>query len=200
MRKARLLRLAVAVVLTAVVAFALRDAVEEAIIGPAAYVWWVVGILWRSVPQLLFWTLAAVGVLILVLDSLLPSAQAISSRRVPATPSLVRGPIEEVAEWMRRAPKGTYLKWRVANRLSVLARELLAQREGREKRRPSTRLVGRDWSPPEGIADYLEAGLSGPFAQHVPPRRPWSRVAATPLDIDPGAAIAYLEKQMGEEA
>jgi hypothetical protein len=187
-------------VLAVVLAFALRDAVEEAIIGPAAYVWWVVGILWRSVPQLLFWTIAAVGVLILVLDSLLPGAQAIPSRRVPAKPSPARGPIEEVAEWMRRAPKGTYLKWRVANRLGVLAQELLAQREGREKRRPSTRLVGRDWSPPEGIADYLEAGLSGPFAQHVPPRRPWSRVAATPLDIDPGAAIAYLEKQMGEEA
>ncbi len=72
--------------------------------------------------------------------------------------------------------------------LSLLAVEILELR-GNNSGRVKT-LKGRDWNPPPGVQDYLEAGLNNSFADY-----PLSR-KITPFSVDVEIVVNYLESQM----
>jgi len=106
------------------------------------------------------------------------------------------GPVADLATTLEKSRQGTYFKWMVAHRLGRLTRALLAQREGHRNNKRFGPLQGRDWSPPQPVAEYLEAGLSGSFADYPRRRLPSRRRAPTPLDLPPQEAVRYLESQM----
>ena len=196
MTRFRSVRLGLAVALAAGLAALLRDVIQQAVILPFAYAWWLLGLLYHAVPQVFYWSLLSAVVFLLLLDSLLPRGHVISRRR--AESKSVLGPIESLSDWMRRAPRGIYYKWLIASRLGKIARELSAQRDGLAPIRVFEPLGARGSSPPEEIAAYLDSGLRGSFADYPPPRWPWSPRVVTPLDLGPEDAIRFLESQVAE--
>jgi hypothetical protein len=181
-----------AVLAAASIAFILRDAIHEIIIVPLAYIWWVIGLYYRFIPQTLVWILLIFLVLFTAARALLISIPVRS--RVIQKKDLVEGPIGQLSTLMQKQRRGMYYRWVLANRLGKLGRELLDQREGHVSAKRFTRLAGRDWKPPAGVAAYLECGLNGSFADY--PQSRWSQPRPTPLDEDPRHVIEYLETEM----
>ena len=103
------------VAVAAVLAFALRDVVERSIIQPVAYLWWVLGLYYTAFPQLALWVTLVVVVAFLGLGTLTMDPLRLRRKRPEMRP--VQGPVETLAVWMVKAPKGIYFKWLIAQRL-----------------------------------------------------------------------------------
>ena len=184
------------VIIGVVLAFPMRDAVHQIIVVPLAYFFWVLGLYYRSYSQAIVWAIFIAITLFILLGSLLGGERR---RKVEKLPEFsYEGPVEALSISLGKARKGIYHRWRVANRLSRVARDLLAQREGLEIQEvQQNRLSGRDWSPPRDVDKYLQAGLFGSFSSYPRPR--WwrfERAESTPLDLDVEDAVTYLEGQM----
>jgi hypothetical protein len=98
--------------------------------------------------------------------------------------------------WFKQREGGTYYKWLVANRLGKLAQRMLIQQEGGRPRSVFAPLTSADWQTEPDLQAYLETGLHGSFADY-PARtvlfRPSPR---TPLDLDAGLVVRFLESKM----
>lgn len=194
MTRRQWLVIASVVVLSAVLAFALRDMIQRTIVMPALYMWWVSGIFYHSIPQIVLWGVMLFLVSIIVAGSILPREQF--SRSEGLKRKSIHGPIENLAVWISKTQGGIYYKWLVANRLGKIARELLIGRNGQNPGRSLQRLNGRDWNPPDEVGAYLESGLNGSFADYSQPRWLWSKPNPTPLDLSPQDAVEFLESEM----
>jgi hypothetical protein len=194
MTRRQWLVISLVIVLSAVLAFALRDVIQQTIVMPALYASWVLGIFYRSIPQVVLWSIMLFLVSIIVAGSILPREQF--RRSEGAKGKSVRGPIEELSIWISKTPSGTYYKWLVANRLGKVARELLTGRNGQSTGRPLQRLIGRDWDPPDKVGAYLESGLNGSFADYPQQGWLWSKSSPTPFDLGPQEIIDFLELEM----
>lgn len=184
-------RLIVLVVIAFAISFLLRDAIQEMVILPLAYLWWLLKLYYRAVPQLILWVLLVLAVFVSMFR-LVPIKNIFRRTRKMEQKSVV-GPIESLALWIKKSPGGIYYKWLIANRLGKLARELLDQREGRI-RKNFVRLSGKDWNPTDEVDSYLETGLNGSFADFPQPQ--WWRKKPTKLDINPQQIVDYLENEM----
>jgi hypothetical protein len=179
------------IVVIPLVSFLLRNVVQQTILTPLAYLWWIMNLYYRAVPQWIVWALLVIIVFVSALRNTPlrnPFRQVQKKNQTPT-----KGPIEDLSKMINKAPNGIYYKWLVANRLGNLARELLDQREGR-RAHSFARLIGRDWQPPVEVSVYLESGLNGSFADFPQSHRARSR--ATPLDMDTKQVIEYLEYEM----
>lgn len=184
-------RLIVLVVIAFAISFLLRDAIQEMVILPLAYLWWLFKLYYRAVPQLILWVLLVLVVFVSMFR-LVPIKNIFRRTRKIEQKSVI-GPIESLAHWIKKSPGGIYYKWLIANRLGKLARELLDQREGRV-RKNFIRLSGKNWNPTDEVDIYLETGLNGSFADFPQPQ--WWRKKPTRLDINPQQVIDYLENEM----
>ncbi len=193
MRK-RWLTLTAALALAGVLAFSLQDVILRVLIIPTAYLGWLVGIYYHTLPQILIWALAVSVIILMMVDSLIPAGGLPSHKRTPTIST--RGNLASLTDWIVKAPGGVYYKWLIANRLGRIARETLDQRDVRASLPGQGALQGKDWSPSEAIRSYLEAGLNGSFADYPRESWPWKRQESSPLDLDPQEVIAYLESQM----
>ncbi len=174
------------------VSYFLQDVIYRMIFLPLAYLWWIVGLYYHAVPQLILWILLVVVVfvssfrLIAIINFFPVVEKKIKNTSV--------GPVESLALTLNKPTRGVYYKWMIANRLGRLAREMLDQREGRVLK-GYARLRGRDWQPPAEVDAYLETGLNGSFAD-FPNASWWGESKPTPLDLDPQKVIDYLEDEM----
>ena len=174
-------------------AFVFRKMIHEIVIVPLAYLWWVITLYYRLLPQLVIWIVLILVILFTATRGLLMEIQI--GRKVILKRKVSQGPIATLSSLIHKSEHGSYYKWVIANRLGRVARELLDQREGLQIKQKFTRLTGRDWNPPKEVAAYLEAGVNGSFADY--PKRSWSRAPHhTPLDVDPQQVIEYLESEM----
>ena len=193
MNRRLVLGVIILVVLSAL-AYFMRESIEQNIIQPLIYLWWVVGIYYDSFPQALTWIIL-VGVIIMIeIGSFATDASSSEGKRVPRKPAV--GQVESLAGWFHRAPDGLYFKWLIAQRLGKLSRALNAF----EARQPesSTReaVTSPVWDAPEEVAAYLESGLNGSFADYPRPRWSFQKSNPTPLDVDPDRVIDYIESMM----
>lgn len=176
-------------------AFVMQDVVRFVFIVPLAYLWWGLNLLYSTIPQVVIWGVIVVLITFYFLNSLTALERPkIFIKWKTNTPE---DSVETLAAALAKARGGIYNKWRVANRLAILARDLLIQRGDREHTKIVGPLVGRDWQPPESIRDYLEVGLNGSFADY--PNRHWwlfKSAEPTPLDLDVEEVVEYLEWQM----
>lgn len=181
------------VVVTALLlAFPLRNVVYEIIIVPLAYILWVLGLIYHSLDQGIWWVVLIVVVLIVLLRSMLPEgkpkSKEISYKKVE------RGQVESLAVAMQRVEHGIYFKWLVANRLGKLAHQTLVQRSYGKPRSVFAPLVAEDWEPTPEIQRYLERGLHGSFADYPNKRFGFYKPPEkTPLDVDVNQVIKFLE-------
>jgi hypothetical protein len=179
--------------LALVLAFPLRPLVERTVIVPAAYILWLAGLLYESLPQIVWWAAVLLLAAWIVAGSLLPKETF--SERKPPGPQPVQGPVESLAHWIRRTRGGTYYKWLVAHRLGKLAHQMLAQREGNRPRPMFSPLAGADWQPGPELQEYLETGLHGSFADFPGGRKLAGPAGRTPLDLEIAEAIEFLESK-----
>lgn len=178
-------------------AFPLRDAVYKSVIIPVAYVLWVLGLLYHSVHQSIWWAVALFVVLVTLSRSLRPMGKLGERIRFKSRP--VIGQVENLTTWMKRTERGIYFKWLIANRLGKIAHEILSQRMGGKTRSFFDPLTGPDWTPHADVQRYLESGLKGSFADYPRERRFFSKPAPTPLDHDMDDVIKYLESQVSNK-
>lgn len=179
--------------LSLILAFPLRDALERAVIVPLAYMLFALDLFYKAIPQFLWWALAMIVVLILVAGSLAPGDRY-AARQVLKAP-VVPGPVEELAASVRKAREGIYFKWVVANRLGKLAYNMLVQRSGERNRSVFAPLLGPDWEPSPQLRKYLETGLHGSFSDYPTADRNRSG-PSSPLDVEIGQAVEFLESQL----
>lgn len=178
-----------------ILAFPLQDVIRTVVVIPLAYVWWVLGVLYRSIPQVAVWIL-----LILLIALMLMGSFANERKRRPLEDPEVKvaaGQVQGLAESLSKMRKSTYYKWKVANQLGRLARDLLVLRGERAGLKDFSPLSGHDWRPSASIDAYLESGLHGSFTDF--PNGSWplrGTAQSTPLDIEVEDVVRFLESQI----
>lgn len=194
MTRKRILTLGGLLFLAFVLAFSLQDVIKSTFVVPLAYLWWALGVFYSTLPQVVLWVGLVILTFFLLLKSLLSpkKREAFVKRKTGAR----QGNIEVLAVSLEKTHDSIYNKWKVANRLGRLARELLIQRGDRENTKVIAPLVGRDWRPSEPVNEYLDVGLNGSFANFPKPRWRFSRPQPTPLDIDVDEVVEFLETQI----
>ena len=179
-------------VIGALLAFPLRGLVNQLVVIPLAYIFWLLGLLYLSLHQAFWWVAVILVVLIILGRSLLPEIK-FSKKLIPLTKH-ERGSVEELAVAMQKSNQGIYFKWLVANRLGRLAYQILLQREHGKTRSVFAPLAGEGWESTDEVQQYLEKGLHGSFAEF--PTTRWNyfaRPEKTPLDQNVAEVIEFLE-------
>jgi len=194
-RTQRLLIVLGALIAAALLAFPLRDTIYKTVVIPIAFIAWNLDLLYRSFSQGIWWWLIIFLVFFILAFSLVPPPTF--RRRDPPRPRPPQGQVEGFAIWMRKAEKGIYFKWLVANRLGKLAYQILLHRENGRPRSVFAPLLGKDWEPGRELRQYLETGLHGSFADFPNTGRLSAR-QHTPLDLRVTEAVAFLESQIEE--
>jgi len=194
LRMRRRLILITALIVAGILAFPLRDMIYETVVIPATFIAWNLNLLYRSLSQGIWWWVVVLIVLFMLVFSLVPRATFRS--RVEAKPRPHLGQVEALAIWLRKAERGIYFKWLVANRLGKLAYQILLHQESGRPRSVFAPLLGTDWKPTKELQSYLETGLHGSFADFPNVKRPFGAPQQTPLDLDVGDAVEFLESQV----
>jgi len=190
----RWLAVAGVVVIAALLAFPLRGIVNELIVVPIAYIFWLLGLLYLSTHQVIWWMAILVVVLFILGKSLLPELKL---SRKPVTPARhERGKVESLARSLQKSNKGIYFKWLVANRLGKLTHEILVQRSNGKPRSVFAPLIGEGLEPTPEMQQYLEKGLHGSFAEFPnTDNRYFAPPSKTSLDHDVAEVIEFLESK-----
>ena len=197
MTRRNLAALIVIAVIAALLAFPFREAAYHLLVIPLAYLFWLLGLFYRSINQSIWWIGIALVTLLVLGTSRLPEIKP--KREKIDLQREERGGVESLARALAKSNQGTYFKWVVANRLGKLAHQLLSLREHGKPRAPFAPLTGEGWDPPEDVRQYLERGLQGSFADF--PTASWrnlSRPQKTALDLDVKKAMEFLESQQSD--
>jgi hypothetical protein len=200
-----------------VLAFLLRDAVQEGVVIPLAHFFWLVRGYYGAVPQNAYWMLAlGVAALIAIFSFRLPDVE---TRRQDDQWKTLPGSIHEMAFWIQRGTGGVspkwrifdllhlpftpqshrgnvYPKWHTAHMLAELALDILDRRGTRLKN--VRQVTGPDWNPPADVKKYLDAALTTNYTDYPKPKR-FSRLPPTPFDQDLEPVIDYLESLLESE-
>jgi hypothetical protein len=174
-----------------VLAFLLRAAVYEGVILPLAQLFWWLRVLYRAVPQVVYWVILIVVLVYLVISTFalhLPEIQ-----RSGNSGGLRVGKVQQVSFWLTRSRRGIFSRWQVANLLANIALDILSSRSSSGRR--GLRLAGAGWDPPPQVQGYLETALKTTYADYPRPGV-FSGEPHTPLDSDPEPIVDYLESLM----
>jgi hypothetical protein len=183
------------IVVAAILAFPLREAVIPLLLVPLAYLLWLLKIIYLSLHQSVWWFLVALITLLILVQSLLPKFKPIA--KFIRHERRQRGNVEELAIAIKKTEKGIYFKWLVANRLGKLAYQALLLHEHGKPRSVFAPLQSDGWNPPKDIQNYLEKGLHGSFADF--PNSNWNYFSApqkTPLDQNVEEVVEFLESKL----
>jgi hypothetical protein len=183
-----------ALIVAGILAFPLRGTIYESVVIPVAFIIWNLDLLYRSFSQQIWWWGVVFLVLFMLVYSLVPQSKSRRMTEAKSKPQL--GQVETLAVWLRRAERGTYFKWLIANRLGKLAYQILLHRESGRPRTVFAPLVGADWEPAKDLQTYLEIGLHGSFVEFPNVKRPFSAPQKTPLDYDVDKAVEFLESKV----
>lgn len=181
-------------IITLLLAFPLRDAVFRTIVIPLAYLFWVLSLVYHSVHQAIWWAIALLFVVFILVRSLLPKFKIIERVRLKTKPKL--GQVENLTVWLKKTERGIYFKWLIANRLGKIANQILTNRSTGKQRSFFDPLTGPDWTPDASVQSYLEAGLHGSFADYPQKNSFFSTPEPTPMDHDVNDVVQYLESQV----
>lgn len=183
MKRTRLAVFGAVVISSLILAYVLRDAIYNLLIVPLAYTLWLADLVYRTIPQIIKWVVLIVALGIASVWRLIPDLPPVT--KSPLHGRQLEGRVQALAYGIHRARSSNYFKWQLANRLGRLARRI-SQTTGRAV----------DGAEDQSIYRYLSAGVNQSFVDFPTPRGPFARRTPTPLDVDPGEIIAYLESRM----
>jgi hypothetical protein len=187
----RLLLGALLVALIGVGAALLRGVAREALIIPLLSLLWGGIDLFESLPQFLVWVILVVAAIVIVLRSVADPPTLRWRRRTEET---LGGRVAAWTRLVRLAKNDDYSRWRLAQRLALLASEIIADRESVDLRQARLMMETGTHVPPT-VCSYLLAGMKA--------YRPNGRGLRTllqrgttndPLALDPAVAIAAIER------
>ena len=181
-------------VIAGLLAFPLRETIYDTVIVPIAFLGWRLNLFYHMISQGIWWWLAIAAVLFLLIFSLIPQIQRNGKSTIKSRPR--HGQVEDLSIWLGRTKNGIYFKWLVANRLGKLAYQVLLHRESGRPRSVFAPLIGADWSPSKELQQYLEVGLHGSFSDYPNTGKAFGPPPKTPLDLEIGEAILFLESQV----
>jgi len=184
-------------VIAILLAFPLRAAVYQTVIVPVAYVLWVLGLAYHAVHQSIWWIVVIVFLLAYIVRSLFPKTRPVGRLNVKIKP--ITGQVETLAAYVKKAERGKYFQWLIANRLGKIAYQILSHRETGKTRSVFDPLAGSDWDPNDGLQSYLETGLHGSFVDYPHRNRLFSSPIRTPLDHDVNEVVEFLEARVGNK-
>jgi hypothetical protein len=194
MRTRQILLISAGVVISVILAFFLQDVIRRVVVIPLAYLSWVFKLLLSSIPQIFIWILLLGILILLIIASLVTwvpvrvSHQEISKRAM--------GPVENLAGWVQRRNEGNYYKWKIANRLGNLAREI-SNRQGNWRRTdPDKQANAPGQALQESVQRYLDAGTEESFVDYPLPPLPFMRRSDTPFDLEVEVVVDFLEDQL----
>lgn len=204
----RLLLIALAALLVALAAPAIDEFVGQVIVIPLLYIAWFAYALISSLPQALLW-----GGFVLV--ALLIAWRSLRKQRFVAEERLEEGHTPgRLERWVRlirfadqeRVGQKGYAAWRLANRLSSLALEVLAEQERRSAQELRQQLARAALDIPPEVRAYLQAGIDRHDPSWSLRRRGWpfpawrrSRAARAPLDLDPERVVRLIETWLARD-
>ncbi len=194
LRTRRWLILVAVLIVAGILAFPMRETIYETVVIPVAFIVWNLNLLYRSLPQGFWWWLVVFAVLLMLAFSLVPRTPFRNTAGAKPKPHL--GQVESLAIWLRKAERGVYFKWLIANRLGKLAYQILLHRESGRPRSVFAPLLGTDWEPAKELQTYLETGLHGSFADFPNVKRRVGMPPQTPLDHNVLDAVEFLESQV----
>lgn len=201
-------------VAAALLAFWLQGTIQDLCIVPAVELLRMGGLLLRSVPHPVLWSLLVTSVALISLGSLARTGRLPLRRRAKKEQAAVAGPIGKLAQHFRNAGRGPYFRWLIAHRLAELEQVItaspmagnsagavyLTQRSTSPTEEPRGVGIARSGDPMAiDIQTYMEAGLDRPPISR-PRRRFFGRRPPTPLDLEPSRVVEYLESQMETKA
>jgi hypothetical protein len=190
-----------------VISIFLRDAVEQLLIRPAAYLLWMLGVFYRFIPQPILWFLVVLAMLYLTLDSIAGKFEWPRLKKKQLQSNL--GPVGEFASQIERRAGGIYFKWQVARTLGEIAMDLQSLHQPVRRRK----LDFDAGSTSAEVYRYLDSGINTSFSDYplrggylffgglplpdwLPFPEQFRRFPSTPFDIDLEPVIGYLESQM----
>jgi hypothetical protein len=188
--KARLPAIGLALLLIGLLALIINGTIGEAVVLPLLLLWWAMQVLYQSIHQALLWGVFMLLALLLVAKSF-PS----SSAPTPGAPpqAAASGRVADWSRWLRDANRDDHSRWRLAQRLSLLAFETLAFYEQCTPQEISRRLRAGSLDVPTQVGAYLLAGSGLYPAKSRLRRRVGRPPPADPLAVDPQLVLDYLE-------
>ena len=186
--------LALLLILAGLLAYVIQDFVDQAIITPFLYLYWLARLLLAAVPQKIIWGVF-LGVALISTGRTLWRWRG-RSRQIRLGVKPQSGRIEAWLKLIRQADQEIYYKWQLAQQLRRLTLGAMAREQRLSGREIRQQLHAKALDLPPAIQAYFEASTKS--LGHLPPSGPvWrrSRPPATPLDIDPEQITQFLEEK-----
>ena len=194
--------LALVLLLATAFAFLIQDLVGEELAVELLRLYWAARLTVESLPQVLIWLAFLVFALVAAVASL--SLPGLLPREVERPRSKTPGRVQVLARWIQRATEGEYYRWRLAQHLGAVAREVITYRERVDPQDLAEALRSGRLDLPPNIQDYLYArpNYSARTAMSL---RSWlgqwlGRAAGPPRpDLGLESVVRFLEEEMEVE-
>lgn len=166
---------------------------RDTLIMPIVSAIWALGALIESLPQLAVWWVLVTLCVIMVLRSVSDTPVLRLRERLAVQRG---GRVEDWSRAVRLAGHDEYARWRLSQRLGLLATELIAERH-RIDLRQARRILEQHPELPADVRRYFQAGFA---AQRMAPRRlglPARKLSPNdPLNLDPARVLDAIEQLM----
>lgn len=169
----------------------LRGVAREALVIPLLSLLWGLVDLFESLPQVLVWIILIVAVIVIALRSV---ADPPTLRWRMKTEETLGGRVAAWVRVVRLARHDGYSRWRLAQRLALLATEIIAHREGVDLRQARQLIESGSIVSPE-VRAYLLAGMRAYRPDGRGVLAMFQRAnPSDPLALDPTIAVAAIEQ------
>ncbi len=191
MKKKWLILLFVGLIIVALLALLLDEAVLTRIILPIAKLIWLIKGYYGASLQKTYWVFAlTIAALIFAFSFRLSDFEQRHRREHSKKPL---GPVQDLSFWIQRARESAFPRWHVAHLMAELALDITDRRKLRN--RSAQQLSGPDWNPPQEVKQYLDAAIASDYRDFKNVRKT-DRNSSTPLDQDIEPVVNYLESYM----
>jgi hypothetical protein len=195
-RRKRLLVMALLLVPLAILTLLFKEIARTIIVQPVMYLLWLVGLLWRSIPQVILWIILVVVVLRVAVGSLLARRRRRDERLRAAGPEHW-GRSRIWTRWVELAEQGGYYQRRLSRYLTDLTLDALAQREYLSRDLVEEELAAGRLDVPASIRAFLLAVLNEPPPGRLTWLKRFLRKQPSAPQINPQEILDYLEAQTG---
>ena len=201
--KKRWLLIVPAFLLVGLLALLLRDFVRVAVdwlIDEVNYLLWYIDPYVTAIPQLIYWALLIFFALIMLASSLVGGEAR--RRRAWKKQTVRPGRVGTWLSWVQQASARSsyrqFYRWRLAENLGMLARDVLAHNRPFRSGQGTGSLRAAEVDIPPEIQAYLEAGQTVEHLGRLSGLRRLLRLGAraSPLDLDPEQVVRFIEEQM----
>lgn len=184
------------IIIAAVLALLLRDLVRSILVPPVLYAFWMARIVYQTLPQLFWWGLVMLILLLIAARSL--TLRSNSTKSTESAHRTRESRLDMWTKWIDQTRKGGYFRWYLAHELGRLYLSVLASRERLTNDQALTRLVNKKTGLPPDVQAYVETGLDarqsftfGDLGGKLP-----FRSKSSPLDLELEEIIEILESKL----